>query len=125
MADDDPTAPVCSAYIEAGGVELRLEGPGVTGVDAYALWQKVYDTIGNTRNRVGSGSGFVAERQEPTERSPWIGEGGPKVIVPGFAPTPNPHLIKPPIEFVEAAEFSSPEMKRVDCFHPWPGCNCT
>lgn len=102
MRRNDELLPVSSAAIAAGGVELRLEGPGVTGVEAYALWQKVYDTVSNARNRVGSGSGFSAERAEQ-ERSPWIGEGGPKART-------EVHI--------------SPAGKKPGCFHTWPGCNC-
>jgi hypothetical protein len=71
----------CVADLTAGGVNVRLEGPDVTGTEAYALWQKVYDTVSNARNRIGSGTGFVPERAEPMEPALWLGEGGPKMDV--------------------------------------------
>lgn len=62
MASEDEAKPQV-AYISAGGVEVRLEGEAIARVwsEAFALWQKVFDTVSNGRNRIGSGSGFVTE----------------------------------------------------------------
>lgn len=92
--------------LTAGGVNVRLEGPDIVGADAYALWQKLYDTIHNGRNRVGSGSGFILDRAEPTAPSGWLGEGGPKMTSDEI---PMPENLRP---------------RAPGCFHPWPGCNC-
>jgi|SRR3954467_7840954 hypothetical protein len=104
----DPKAESCVAALSAGGVEVRLEGPGVTGTEAYAIWQKIYDTVGNGRNRIGSGTGFIPDRAEPPF---WLGEGGPKASFMADVDVEIPM----PANLRERAP---------GCFHPWPGCNC-
>jgi hypothetical protein len=107
---EEPKAEPCVAALSAGGVEVRLEGPGVTGTEAYAIWQKIYDTVGNGRNRIGSGTGFIPDRAEPVEASLWLGEGGPKAFGD--------------IRSEEGKRAAERLSKPPGCFHPWPGCNC-
>jgi hypothetical protein len=97
MTEPAPAPLASIAVLSAGGVEVRLEGPGVTGTEAYVIWQKVYDTVGNGRNRIGSGTGFIPDRAEP--RASFMAD-------------------------VEIPMPANIRERAPGCFHPWPGCNC-
>jgi hypothetical protein len=108
-----------SAYISAGGVEIRIESssdPGTLRAMAYELWQKVYDQLllkepMKERPKPGAGTGFLAERAEPIPPGDWLGENGPKMDVRSE-------------EGQRAAEALGMLKGKKECFHPWPGCNC-